>query len=119
MSATAIMEAVKDVTGGLNEMKVGLERVQAGFNTLRGLLIEGHDAEEFDPSDPANKHEIGGVMKLTPRAVEGCYRLFDAGKTRYAVASAMGISFGAATHRWEAWKKLGGVNRTKQPLNGG
>jgi hypothetical protein len=29
----------------------------------------------------------------------------------------MDISFGAATHRHEAWKKLGGVNRTKRPLD--
>jgi hypothetical protein len=51
-----------------------------------------------------------------PRGIEICCRLFDAGKSRYAVAALMDISFGAATHRLDAWKKLGGVNRNKQPL---
>jgi len=55
-------------------------------------------------------------MKLTPQGIEFCFRLFDAAKSRYAVATLMDISFGAATHRLEAWKKLGGVNRIKQPL---
>jgi hypothetical protein len=55
-------------------------------------------------------------MKLTPRGIEICYRLFDAGKIRYAGASLMDISFGAATHRFDAWKKLGGADRIKLPL---
>jgi hypothetical protein len=67
--------------------------------------------------DPANKYQVGGLEKLTKRGVEICYRLFDAGKTRYAVASLMKISFGAATHRYKAWEKEGGLNRVKQPLN--
>ena len=40
----------------------------------------------------------------------------DAGKSRYAVATLMDISFGAATHRLDARKKPGGVNRVRQPL---
>ncbi len=111
-NSTAIGEAIDDITAGL-------ERVTAGFITLKSLLMPKAVAEsaEFDPKDPANKHEIGGLMKLTSRGAEICYRLFDAGKSRYAVASLMDISFGAATHRHEAWKRLGGVNRTKQPLD--
>lgn len=106
------------VAEALDNITAGLERVMAGVNNLKGLLIPEAvaDAAEFDPKDPANKQEVGGLMKFTPRGVEVCYRLFDAGKSRYAVATAMDISFGAANHRYEAWKKLGGVNRTKQPL---
>jgi DNA-binding NarL/FixJ family response regulator len=107
----AIGEAIDDITAGL-------ERVTAGFLNLKSLLTpKVVHTTEFDPKDPANKQEIGGLMKLTARGVEACYRLFDAGKSRYAVASLMNISFGAATHRREAWKKLGGVSRTKQALD--
>jgi hypothetical protein len=55
-------------------------------------------------------------MNLTRQGIEICSRLFDAAKSQYAVTTLMDISFGAATHRLEAWKKLGGVNRIKQPL---
>lgn len=107
----AVAKAIDDITAGL-------ERVVAGFNNLKGLLASeesGIDAE-FDPKHPDNKYEVGGLLKLTDRGVEICYRLFDAGKSRYAVASLMDISFGAANHRYEAWKKQGGVDRVKQPL---
>ena len=107
----AVAEAIDNITDAL-------ERVMAGFTTLKSLLLPEikPDAADFDPKDTANKYEVGGLMKLTPRGIEICYRLFDAGKSRYAVATLMGISFGAATHRLDAWKKLGGVNRIKQPL---
>ncbi len=68
--------------------------------------------DELDPKSPLNKQGAN----LTPRGVEVCYRLFDGGKTRYAVADAMGISYGAATHRFHAWEKLGGQKRERQPL---
>jgi hypothetical protein len=107
----AVAEAIDNITDAL-------ERMMAGFLTLKSLLLPEAqtDAAEFDPKDPANKYEVGGLKKLTPRGTEICYRLFDAGKTRYAVATLMDISFGAATHRLDAWKKVGGVNRIKEPL---
>jgi hypothetical protein len=67
---------------------------------------------ELDPKSPLNKSGVN----LTARGIEVCYRLFDAGKTRYAVKEAMEISYGAATHRFHAWEKLGGKNRKRQPL---
>lgn len=108
---SAVADAIDDITDAL-------ERVMAGFLTLKSLLLPEAetDTAEFDPKDPSNKYEVGGVMKLTPQGEEICYRLFDAGKTRYAVCKLMDISFGAATHRQDAWKNLGGVNRVKQPL---
>ena len=111
-SPSAVGAAIDDITAGL-------ERVTAGFANLKLLLVpEGRaDTVEFDPTDPANKYEVGGLKKLTKRGVEICYRLFDAGKTRYAVSSLMKISFGAATHRYKAWDKVGGLNRVKQPLD--
>jgi hypothetical protein len=109
--AAAVAEAIDDITDAL-------ERVIAGFRTLKSLLLPETetDTADFDPKDPANKFEVGGVMKLTPQGEEVCYRLFDAGKTRYGVCNLMEISFGAANHRLDAWRKLGGVNRIKQPL---
>jgi hypothetical protein len=107
----AIGTAIDDITAGL-------ERVMAGFANLKLLLVpeSSFGTIEFDPRDPANKHEVGGLEKLTDRGVEICYRLFDSGKTRYAVASLMQMSFGAATHRYKAWEKAGGVNRVRRPL---
>jgi DNA-binding NarL/FixJ family response regulator len=85
--------------------------IQSNLDRLRGLLQP--QTVDFDPKDPHNKNADG---KLTPRGVEICYRLFDMGKTRYAVAEAMKISFGAATHRLDAWQKSGGSGRVKQPM---
>lgn len=103
----------------LDNISAGLARVSDAFTTLTALLVPDAMANsaEFDPKDPANKFEVGGLMKLTPQGVEVCYRLFDEGKSRYAVKELMAISFGAANHRFEAWKKIGGVNRVKQPLS--
>ncbi len=106
------------VAAALDDITDALERVMAGFITLKSLLLleTKLDFIEFDPKDPKNKYEVGGLMKLTPRGIEICYRLFDAGKSRYAVCHLMEISFGAATHRLDSWKKLGGANREKQPV---
>ncbi|APL95497.1 hypothetical protein [Sphingobium indicum] len=73
---------------------------------------ESQPGDDLDPGNPLNK--IGD--NLSPRGVEVCYRLYDQGKTRYAVSQALKISYGAATHRFHAWEKLGGVNRQRQPL---
>jgi hypothetical protein len=92
------------------------ERVPTGI-TKKSLLAPvpgGADELGIDPGEPANKLESG---KLTDRGVEVCYRLFDAGKSRNAVRAEMEISFGAATHRFEAWKKAGGLDRKKQTLD--
>jgi len=88
-----------------------IERIQADLERLRGLVQPGE--LDFDPMDARNKLADG---KLSRRGVEVCYRLFDRGKTRYAVGEAMGISFAAATHRLEAWTKAGGQEREKMPL---
>jgi DNA-binding NarL/FixJ family response regulator len=89
-----------------------IESIEDRLKQLRGL-IQPQAAPACDPRDPQNK---GADGKLTPRGVEICYRLFEAGKTRYGVAVAMGISHKAASHRHGAWKKAGGANRTKMLL---
>jgi hypothetical protein len=110
----AVVEALDNITEGFT-------RLINGFNTLKTLLVPDAMAmsgtTDFDPKDPANKFGAGKAMKLTTQGVEICYRLFDAGNTRYAVSMMMDISFGAADHRYKAWKKLGGVSRIKQSLN--
>lgn len=75
-------------------------------------LIEDH-VEKFDPANPHNKTTDG---KLTEEGVECCYRMFDDGKSRYSVAQAMKISFAAATHRFNAWRKAGGEKRPRALL---
>lgn len=120
MSNTTSLPYDPDAVGAaLENIIAGLERVTAGLSNLK-LLFGSEDQDrmlDFDPKDPANKYEVGGIEKLTERGVEICYRLFDAGKSRYAVATLMEISHGAATHRYNAWLKAGGVNRVKRPLD--
>lgn len=117
MTSTTIELA--PVCKALDDIASAMERALAGITTLRALLSpeEQKQETELDPKDPRNKYEIGGLMKLTERGIEICYRLFDAGKTRYAVKELMDISFGAADHRFKAWEKAGGVNREKMPLD--
>ncbi len=80
--------------------------IEADLERLKGMLQP--PAHKFDPADPRNKTCDG---KLTADGVECCYRLFDEGKSRYSVAQAMKISFAAATHRLNAWRKAGGDKR--------
>jgi hypothetical protein len=105
-------------TTALDNIILGLEKIQLGLNSLKQLSSSEAFSEdlEFNPRDPANKYEVGGLEKLTEQGIEVCYRLFDLGKTRYAVSTLMDISFGAASHRLKAWEKAGGANRTKKSL---
>lgn len=80
--------------------------IEADLQRLKGLVEQ--QAEKFDPANPHNKTRDG---KLTEEGVECCYRLFDEGKSRYTVAQQMKISFAAATHRFNAWRKAGGAKR--------
>ena len=85
--------------------------IEADLQRLKGMVEQ--QAEKFDPANPYNKTPDG---KLTDEGVECCYRMFDEGKSRYSVAQQMKISFGAATHRFNTWRKLGGKKRTRTLL---
>ena len=85
--------------------------MEAELARLKGMLQD--QVEKFDPANPHNK---AGDGKLTPEGVECCYRLFDEGKSRYSVAQQMKISFAAATHRFNAWRKAGGQKRQRALL---
>ena len=80
--------------------------IEADLQRLKAMLEVPHEA--LDLANPHNKTTEG---KLTPDGVECCYRMFDAGESRYSVARAMKISFAAATHRFNAWSKAGGMKR--------
>jgi hypothetical protein len=90
-----------------------IDEIQDKLDRLRGL-VHPQTRDISDPKDPRNKLPDG---KLTDRGVEVCYRMFDAGMTRYSVAEAMGVSYGAATHRRDAWKKAGGHDRPKMSID--
>jgi len=102
----------------LDDIASSFERAMAGLSSLKAQLVPDNNSAglDFDPKDPANKYLVGGLEKFTERGVEICYRLFDIGKTRYAVSELMDISFGAANHRFKAWEKAGGIGRTKQRI---
>jgi hypothetical protein len=91
-----------------------VQATRENLDRIEELLTQTESDEgELDPKNPLNK--IG--VNLSPRGIEVCYRLFDEGKTRYAVKRQLDISYGAATHRFHAWEKLGGKNRIRGPLN--
>lgn len=90
-----------------------IDSISRDFARLRGLL-QPAELEVGDPKDPRNKTADG---KLTARGVEVCYRMYDAGLTRYAVADALGVSYGAATHRFGAWQKVGAQSRTRVSID--
>ena len=97
-----------NIVAFIRAARENLDRIESIINQGKS---KGED--DLDPGNPLNKSD----QFLTKRGVEVCYRLFDMGKTRYAVAEAMKISYGAATHRFHAWEKLGGKNRERQPLD--
>lgn len=82
--------------------------IQADLGRLKGLVEQA--APKFDPANPANKMADG---KLSEEGVECCYRMFDEGASRYSVARAMKISFAAATHRFNSWRRAGGDKRVR------
>lgn len=82
--------------------------IQAELDRLKSLVEQA--VPQFDPANPLNKTTDG---KLSEDGVECCYRMFDEGKSRYSVARAMKISFAAATHRFNAWRKAGGEKRER------
>jgi hypothetical protein len=85
--------------------------IEADLQRLKGMVEQ--QVEKFDPANPHNKSPDG---KLTEEGVECCYRMFDEGKSRYSVAQQMKISFAAATHRFNYWRKLGGPKRQRTLL---
>src|ERR1700680_3190955 len=103
--------AIKKVQTGCDD---AIKEIKAGCDGLRAMLGPVPAAPPvFDPMDPRTR--LGPKSPLTPRGAEVAYRLFDAGKTRWAVARAMGIAFNSADSRYSMWKQLGGVNRPQMP----
>jgi hypothetical protein len=94
----------KPILGLIASIESDLQRLKA--------MVE-QQVERFDPANPNNKTPDG---KLTEEGVECCYRMFDEGKSRYTVAQQMKISFAAATHRFDAWRKAGGAKRQRTLL---
>ncbi len=85
--------------------------IEADLRRLKDMVEQ--EVEKFDPANPHNKSPDG---KLTEEGVECCYRMFDEGKSRYTVAQQMKISFTAATHRFNTWRKAGGTKRQRALL---
>lgn len=85
--------------------------IESDLQRLKSLVEQR--IEQFDPANPRNKTSDG---KLTGEGVESCFRLFDEGKSRYSVARQLKISFAAANHRFNQWRKAGGAKRQKTLL---
>ncbi len=88
---------------------------------LRGTEFVGDLAPRFPAnhrrSRPSHKDEyVPPTGHLSPRGVEICYRLYDAGKSPLAVAQLMGFSLRAATNRKRLWQKAGGAKRKRVPI---
>jgi hypothetical protein len=115
MIASVVMEAAMIEKGEAKAVVSLLQEIREQLDRLEAILVptERDEFDELDPGSRLNKSD----QFLTKRGIEVCYRMFDAGKTRYAVKQAMNISYGAATHRFHAWEKLGGKNRERQPLD--
>jgi hypothetical protein len=110
-------ESRQDIYRQAVAIEVKLESLLASVRALVAQVADPEPEDKLagiDPKDPRNKLSN---QKLTERGVEVCYRLFDAGKSRYAVGALMEISFSAAKHRYELWLELGGAKRTLQPLD--
>lgn len=82
--------------------------MQTDLDRLRSMVEQV--VPQFDPANPQNKTADG---KLSEDGVECCYRMFDEGKSRYSVARSMKISFAAATHRFNSWRKAGAEKRVR------
>ena len=80
------------------------------------LSLAGTELAETDcnPRYPLNKYNDG---RLTKRGIEICYRFFDMGNSRLAVAHLTGLSLAAARKRQKTWKALGGCDRVKADIS--
>lgn len=76
------------------------------------LSLAGTEMDTADgyPPHPLHKYDDG---RLTHRGAEICYRLYDSGRSRLAVAHLMQISLRAARHRRRLWDAAGGLSRAK------
>lgn len=90
------------------DVRKTLDRIEA----LVRPPVGADDDVDLDPKSPLNKRG----RNLSARGLEVAYRLYDAGKTRHAVAAALDISFPAADHRYKTWLQAGGKQRQRQPL---
>ena len=100
--------AVSSIHALIGATRENLDRIESLLS-----IPKLESVDELDPKSPLNKTG----QFLTPRGIEVCYRLFDIGKSRHYVSSAMDISYGAATHRFHNWEKLGGKDRERQGLD--
>jgi hypothetical protein len=98
-------------------LEIKMENMLGSIRALMALVANPEPEDKLagiNPKDPQNKLSD---KKLSDRGAEVCYRLFDAGKSRYAVGALMGISFSAASYRYDMWQQAGGLKRTPQPLD--
>lgn len=108
----SLLKHIEGLEAKVDAAQTAVQAAQNSIQTLKALvtgLMLADPLTGIDPRDPRNKL---ADKKLSDRGIEVCYRLFDAGKTRYAVAELMDISFSAANYRYDIWTHAGGSNRT-------
>ena len=80
------------------------------------LSLAGTDLTgQWHPAGPYSKYDDG---RLTRIGAEICYRLFDMGKSPFAIAHLCRMSLAAARRRQRQWSSLGGRRRKSVDLTG-
>lgn len=113
----SLLQHIEALEAKVNATQSAVQAAQSSIQSLKAVvagLMPADPLAGIAPGDPRNKL---ADKKLSDRGIEVCYRLFDAGKTRYAVAELMDISFSAANYRYDIWTHAGGRNRIRGILD--
>ncbi len=91
-------------------MKRDIDEAAYYFSRRHGIirpdLVERTRNDE-DAQESRNPAWFSG-SRLSEQGVAAIYRMYDEGRSVYAAAKAMGISYSAASHRRELWKERQG-----------
>jgi hypothetical protein len=99
---------VADMRFVISAIRRDLERLDALFSMKK--------AETVRLVMPVKPHAASPPRRsVRPSAddTEACYRMFDAGRSRYDVSVSFGITFLSANRRYMGWLRAGGRSRKR------
>lgn len=86
-------------------LKRDIDEAAYSFSRRYGIIRIDLVDNTADPDEPSTRRpEWFNGSKLSEQGVAEIYRLYDEGRSVYAAAKHMGISYSAASHRYEMWK---------------